>query len=174
MPTSEQDKNRAKAKNYAYLLLRNRPRSRQELCERLKLKGYDDAIVDIVLADLIRAGQIDDGKFAKFLVDSRMHMNPVGDVVLKHQLKRKGVSDAVIEAALAAKGETYDEHKVALEMAGERFARLKKLDRRKATKRIYDFLLRRGFKYDTIRAVIDEIAKGQGSRVKEQGQDDNE
>ena len=163
MATSEADKNRAKAKNYAYTLLRNRPRSEQELRGRLRLKGYDDGIIDIVIADLTRAGYINDAKFAKFLVESRMHANPVGDVILKHQLKSKGVSEEVIEGALAEKGKTYDEYELAAAMAKERFERLKKLDRRKAAKRVYDFLLRRGFKYDTIRRVIDDLIKGRES-----------
>ncbi|HQO66959.1 MAG TPA: regulatory protein RecX [Spirochaetales bacterium] len=157
MATSEADKNRAKAKNYAYTLLRNRPRSEKELRERLRLKGFDDATVDIVIADLTKAGYVNDAKFAKFLVESRMHANPVGDVILKHQLKMKGVSDEVIEGALVEKDKSYDEYELALAMAKERFERLKKFDRRKATKRVYDFMLRRGFKYDTIRRVIDEI-----------------
>jgi SOS response regulatory protein OraA/RecX len=41
----------------------------------------------------------------------------------------------------------------------ERFQRLRDLDRRKATKRVYDFLLRRGFKYDIIRRIIEDIVK---------------
>lgn len=164
MDTKEADKNRAKAKNYAYVLLRNRPRSEKELRERLSLKGFQDDIVDIVIADLAKAGYVDDAKFAKFLVDSRMHMNPVGDLLLKHQLKAKGVDDSVIDSALEEKGKAYNEYELALEMAKERFARLQKLDRRKATKRVYDFLLRRGFKYDTVRRIVEELAK---SRIDE-------
>lgn len=159
MATKEADKNRAKARNYAYLLLRNRPRSEAELRERLKLKGYGQDTVEIVISDLLKAGHIDDAKFAKFLIDSRMHMNPVGDVLLKHQLKAKGVSDAVIDTAIVEKGRAYDEYALALAMAAERFERLKRLDRRKATKRLYDFLLRRGFKYETVRQVLEEIIK---------------
>lgn len=159
MATNEADKNRAKAKNYAYVLLRNRPRSEKELRERLNLKGFEDDIVDIVIADLERAGYVNDAKFAKFLVDSRMHMNPVGDILLKHQLKAKGVSDQVIDSALEEKGRVYNEYELALGMARERLARLRKIDRRKATKRVYDFLLRRGFKYETVRRILEEMAK---------------
>ncbi|MBP7056475.1 MAG: regulatory protein RecX [Candidatus Omnitrophica bacterium] len=157
MVTKESDKNRAKAKNYAYVLLRNRPRSEKELRERLKLKGFEDDVVDKVIADLTKAGYVNDAKFAKFLVDSRMHMNPVGDVLLKHQLKAKGISDSIIASAIEDKSKAYDEYELAVDMAKERFARFQKLDRRKAAKRVYDFLLRRGFKYDVVRRIIEEI-----------------
>ena len=153
----EQDKVKARARNNAYALLRQRPRSVYEIRSRLKLKGYDDPVIEDVVASLERAGELNDERFARFWVESRMHMNPAGDVVLNHELKRNGISNGIIEAVLAEKAEKYDEYEVALSMARDRFDRLKKLDRRKATKRIYDFLLRRGFKYENIRRVVENI-----------------
>ena len=153
----ESDKIKARARNNAYMLLRQRPRSVYEIRSRLKLKGYDDALIGDVVASLERAGELNDERFARFWVESRMHMNPAGDVVLKHELERNGISDKIIEAVLTEKSEKYDEYELALSMAKERFERLKKLDRRKATKRIYDLLLRRGFKYDNIRRVIENL-----------------
>ena len=151
------DKVKARAKNNAYALLRQRPRSVHEIRNRLKLKGYGDDLVEDIIVTLKRSGDLDDEKFARFWVESRMHMNPAGDVVLKFELKGKGVSDNIIEAVLTEKAEKYDEYELALSLAKERFERLKKLDRRKATKRIYDFLLRRGFKYDNIRRVVENL-----------------
>ncbi|MFH0763820.1 MAG: regulatory protein RecX [Candidatus Omnitrophota bacterium] len=162
----ENDKIKTRAKNNAYLLLRTRPRSEAEIRQRLKLKGYDDTVVDGVVGDLKRTGNIDDAKFARFWVESRMHMNPMGDVILKHELKSKGVNDSVIEATLQDKAKDYDEYETAFSMANERYKRFQKLDasaslgtgKRKALKRVYDFLLRRGFKYDTIRRITQELA----------------
>ena len=81
---------------------------------------------------------------------------------LRYELKEKGVNDTIIEATLAKKAEEYDEYEVAFSMAGERFERLKKLDRKKALKRLYDFLLRRGFKYETVRKVVEKIVDANG------------
>jgi len=138
-------------------LLRQRPRSESEIRQRLKLKGYEDEVIDEVIAGLKRIGEIDDVKFAGIWINSRMYMNPAGDVVLRHELRGKGVSDSIIDAALEAKSKDYDEYEVALNIARERFERLKKLDRKKATKRLYDFLMRRGFKYETVRRIIEEL-----------------
>ena len=151
------DKVKARARNNAYALLRQRPRSVYEIRNRLKLKGYADILIEDIVAGLERVGELNDERFARLWVESRMHMNPAGDVVLKHELKRNGISDSIIESVLAEKAEKYDEYELALSMAKDRFERLKKLDRRKATKRIYDFLLRRGFKYDNIRRVIESL-----------------
>ena len=154
---SDIDKVRARAKNNAYALLRQRPRSECEIRSRLKLKGYGAEVIEYVVETLRRAGEIDDAKFAKLWVENRMHLNPVGDVVLRHGLKEKGVSDSIIEATLAEKATDYDEYEVAFNMAREQFGRLKKLDHRKALKRVYDFLLRRGFKYETVRKIVENV-----------------
>ena len=153
----EQDKILARARNNAYALLRQRPRSEYEIRNRLKLKGYDEAVIEEVVASLKKIDEIDDKKFAHIWVESRMQTNPMGDVVLRHELKQKGISDSIIEATLAEKREKYDEYEVAFNMAKEQFDRFKKLDRQKAMKRVYDFLLRRGFKYDTIGRIIETL-----------------
>jgi len=153
----EVEKLRKKARNNAYSLLRSRPRSEQEIRERLKLKGYGDRIVEDVIQDLRRAGEIDDERFARIWVESRMHRNPVGDILLRQELEAKGVSDPIIESVLASKAESYDEFETAFNMARERFERLKKIDRRKAAKRVYDFLMRRGFAYESVKKIIGEL-----------------
>lgn len=155
----EQDKILNRARNNAYALLRQRPRSEYEIRNRLKLKGYGEAIIEEVVAGLKKIDEIDDKKFAQIWVESRMRMNPMGDIVLKHELKEKGVSDSIIEATLAEKAEKYDEYEVALNMAKDQFDRFKKLDRQKAMKRVYDFLMRRGFKYDIIRRVTESLTR---------------
>lgn len=147
------------ARNFAYRLLRIRPRSESEIRKRLAEKRYRDGLIDEVIGALREKGYLDDGKFARFWIESRMHLNPVGDAVLKDELRRKGVAGAVIDGALVEKAAAYDEHAIALAMASERFARLKKLDRRKAAKRLYDFLGRRGFAYDLIRTIIEELTQ---------------
>jgi len=157
--SAPEDKIRNRALNNAYMLLRIRPRSEREVRDRLKLKGYSAELVEDIVAGLKKAGEIDDFKFATFWVESRMHQNPAGDVVLKHELKRKGVDAGVIAAALKHKADNYDEYTIALPLAEERFKRFGKIDRRKALKRVYDFMLRRGFNYDTVQKIISELTE---------------
>jgi len=151
------DKILARVRNNAYALLRQRPRSEYEIRSRLKLKGYGEAVIEEVVAALKKLNEIDDKKFAHIWMESRMQMNPMGDVVLRQELKEKGVNDTIIEATLAEKAEKYDEYEMAFNMAKERFDRFKKLNCQKAMKRVYDFLVRRGFKYDNIRRILDNL-----------------
>jgi regulatory protein len=156
------DKKLQKAKNNAYCLLRSRPRSEFEVRQRLKIKGYGSDIIEAIICDLKRIGEIDDAKFAHLWVESRMHQNPMGDIVLRRELQEKGISDTIIEATLADKAVLYDEFKVASDMAEERFRQFAKLDKKKALKRLYDFLLRRGFTFDTVQRVVSEIVNDNG------------
>ena len=153
------EKIRQKAFNNVYCLLRQRPRSEQEIRKRLRLKGYEDDIVNEVVLALKEAGELDDAKFAKLWVDARINFNPMGEIVLRQELKAKGVSETIIDATLAECLKTYDEYDAALKMAGEQFSRFAKLDKRKAMKRLYDFLVRRGFGFDVVRKVMDELIK---------------
>ncbi|MCX5680149.1 MAG: RecX family transcriptional regulator [Candidatus Omnitrophica bacterium] len=157
--SSSEDKVRTKALNNAYMLLRIRPRSEREVRDRLRLKGYSEELVGDIISGLKKTGEIDDLKFATFWIESRMHLNPAGDVVLKHELKHKGVEAGVIECVLKHKADNYDEYAIALSMAEERFRRFSKIDRPKALKRVYDFMLRRGFKYDTVQRIISELTE---------------
>lgn len=154
------DKKRQKARNNAYCLLRSRPRSERELRGRLKMKGYDEGTVDGVIADLKKSGEIDDAKFARLWVESRINFNPMGEIVLRQELKAKGVSDAIIDAVMEECLKGYDEYGTASRMAAEQFRRFAKLDKRKAMKRLYDFLTRRGFKFEIVEKVIGEILEG--------------
>jgi regulatory protein len=158
----EQDKKLQSAKNNAYCLLRSRPRSEAEMRGRLKLKRYDESTIDAVIESLKKVAEIDDVKFADFWIESRMHVNPAGDLILRRELKEKGVPWPIIEAALQKKAQNYDEYAVALHMGVERFKNLVKLDRRKAMKRLYDYLLRRGFDYDIVKRVIDAVMNENG------------
>ena len=106
-----------RAKNSAYALLRVRPRSEAELASRLKDKGYVPGVITGVIEGLRKRGLVDDAKFARFWVDSRMHLKPVGDYILKRELKQKGVGESIVEAALRAKESEYDEYAVAKDMA---------------------------------------------------------
>ncbi|MCM8790836.1 MAG: recombination regulator RecX [Candidatus Omnitrophica bacterium] len=151
-----------RARNNAYSLLRSRPRSEAEIRARLKLKGYGPSVIEDTVGFLKRCGEIDDAKFARLWVESRMRFNPMGKMVLRRELKEKGISDSIIEATLAEKDADYDEYKVAFSMAKEKFGRLAKIESKKALKRLHDFLARRGFAYDIIQRIIDGIIDENG------------
>lgn len=129
---------------------------------RLKLKGHGEEAVEAVVEGLRKIGEIDDVKFAHLWVESRMHMNPIGDMALRRELKEKGVPESIIEATLQEKALNYDEYNVAFTIARERFKQFAKIDKRKALKRLYDYLSRKGFGYDIVNRVLDTVMNENG------------
>ena len=95
------DEARRRAINNAVRMLESRSRSRAEIINRLNERGYEPDVVDAVLAQLERAGLIDDHAFAKEWVEARSRARePIGRVRLKHELKLKGISPELLETAL--------------------------------------------------------------------------
>jgi regulatory protein len=96
------DEERRRAINNAVRMLESRSRSRTEILNRLTERGYQEDVIDVVIAQLERAGLIDDQAFAKDWVEVRSRgREPVGKVRLKHELKLKGISTDLLETALS-------------------------------------------------------------------------
>ena len=143
-----------KALSYAYRLLGIRPRSEKELKERLFGKRYGSEAIESVISQLKEKGVVDDLKFARAWVESRMRTSPKGNVALKRELGMKGISNPITEEVLSEKKE--DEASIVKELAEKKMESLKDLPKEKARKRLFDFLARRGFNFDTIKDAVRE------------------
>ncbi len=144
-----------KARTYAYNLLRVRSRSEKELSQKLKEKGYSKPISEKVISFFKELDLINDLKFARAWVDSRLKLNPKGNIVLRQELFDKGVSKNIVDEVLSENENREEE--IAKSLAEQRIKRLTGLPRLKVKKRLYDYLARRGFKYDIISEVINQL-----------------
>jgi regulatory protein len=134
-------------------LLSYRPRSAEEIRRRLQSAGFSEHAVEVAIERLTRSGLLDDLAFAHYWVDNRGRFKPRGEHALRHELRQKGLSDAVITEAL----DGLDEEELAYRAGRKRLQRLRNLDEPTRRKRLGDFLRRRGFSYDVIRDVIDRL-----------------
>lgn len=146
----------AKARDYAFLLLKFRLRSRQEIHERLKRKRFSAGIIKETLDFLESKGFIDDNIFAKAWIASRI-TRPLGLRRLKQELKIKGINEAIIDTKIGEIKNNYNEADVVREIAEEKFNKLKGIEPRKAKKRIYDYFMRRGFSPDVVIDIINQF-----------------
>jgi len=149
----KKDKN-DKAVAYAYRLFSVRPRSEKELRERLSGKGFGGATACKVISLLKDKNIIDDLRFARRWVESRMRAKPKGDMALEIELRQKGISADVIEKVLSEKQE--NEGDVCRRLAMKKMEALGKLPKEKARKKLFDFLARRGFNFEVIEEVVRE------------------
>ena len=144
-------------------LLQSRLQSSSEMRRKLMRKEYGATIVEAVIADLTRLGYLDDARFAKTKALSAAQHKQHGRRRAKVELLKSGVSGEVADRALADVYETTDTMAVARELARKQAPRLKKLEPLVARRRLVGMLQRRGFDYDDIKPVVDEVL-GDGSR----------
>lgn len=142
-----------KAKNYAFLLLKFRPRSEKEIYQRLKRKRFDEKIIQETLAFLKDKDFLNDNYFARAWMESRLK-KPFGIRRIKEELKLKGIDKEIIENSIEEIKKNYSEEEVVREIVRQRFSRLKNLEPQKARQRLFAYLMRRGF---SVEAVIEAI-----------------
>jgi len=98
-----------------------------------------------------------------------MRYKPVGSIGMKRDLKSKGLEEGLINEAIKIKEARYDDFEAALKLAERRFTTCGKIHpalahkggvhKLKAKRRIYDYLVRRGFKFEIARQVLRELFK---------------
>jgi regulatory protein len=137
----------------ALRFLASRPRSEAEVRQRLKKNGAAEAQIEGALARLRRAGLLDDKAFAAYWVENRTTFRPKSRRALQGELRRKGVKP---EAAARATAGT-DDAALAYAVAAKRAPRLKALPAPEQQRKLTEFLLRRGFDFDTAAEAVKRV-----------------
>ena len=143
----------------AITFLQLRLHSRAELYRKLARREWGDAVIDIVLEDLARMGYIDDERFARTRALSAAQHKHHGRRRAFIDLIRSGVKGDVADRALSEVYTDADTLALARQVAERHAARLRGLDPMVARRRLAGLLQRRGFDYDDVRPVIDEVLK---------------
>jgi regulatory protein len=130
-----------------------RPRSEAEVRRNLRKKDVEDEVVEVVVERLTRAGLVDDREFARYWVENRLQFNPRGARALRHELRGKGIPDAIIAEALA----DLDEEVAARQVAEAGARRLAHLEPRDFRRKLGAYMARRGFSYAVIEPLIEEM-----------------
>jgi regulatory protein len=144
----------------AFRLLSYKPRSVAELRGRLLEKDWaDEATVDRVIARLTELGYLNDEQLASSFATSRLTTKPVGRARLRRDLQRKKLSDQTVENALDGAYTEQSEEEL-IDRAVKKRLRLKGPPAtREDAKKLFDYLVRRGFSYDLALRKIREIGK---------------
>lgn len=141
------------AQNYSIAILARRPLSEAQLREKLRSRKYAPEVVSAVVSHLREIDLIDDLHYARLWIRTRVKTNPRGTLLLRKELRTKGVAAAVVEKALEEFKESYDETELLSRVAEGRAQKLTHLDRRARQRRLFNYLLRRGFPIDEVRSI---------------------
>ena len=144
------------AKITSLRLLAATPKSRRELSKKLLDKGFDGEVVEETLNELEAQGILNDRAYAQNLVSRFTHAKPSGMRKISFELKRHGVSSQLQEEMIA-NAAPEEEIQRARELAEGRWEKWKSLPGIKRKKRVFDFLIRRGFNFQLAKDILDEL-----------------
>ncbi len=144
---------RQQALRYAFLLLKYRLRSEEEIRQRLIRKKFDAAFADGIVGFLREKKFLDDTVFARAWIQSRIARS-LGLRRIEQELKRKGLHQDIIRVEIAKVKEQYREDSIIHDIAARRMKQLAGIEPKKAKARLYQYLARRGFSPD---AIVDAV-----------------
>ncbi len=152
---------RDKARAAALRLIAKTPKSKSEILGRLSDRGFGQTAAQSVVADLERAGLIDDEDLARRIVDYETGRG-AGARLLEAKLARRGIEAHIAQEAVSEGLAGSDQVQEATDLARQRAATFPtNLSPEAAASRLFGLLSRRGFgrevAEEAVRTVIHEL-----------------
>lgn len=144
-----------KAISAALNLISFRPRASGELRRKLREKGYAVEAAEAAVQRMLNLGYVNDADFADRWIENRQEHKPRARKMLQQELMQKGIDRELIGEALESTD--IDELGDATKIARKKAASMSGLDQQTRHRRLSGFLGRRGYGYDVIRKVLEQI-----------------
>lgn len=155
--------------NFALRFLSYRPRSEQEIRNKLKEKRAESEIIEKIVAKLKKYNFINDLEFAKKWAEERMQFKPRSWRLIKIELRHKGISEEIIESIIHdSQFMIQSDLEQAKKLVEKRITRFRNptsprlrgtskfgMTREKIYEKLGRYLASKGFDWDTIKKAID-------------------
>ena len=135
------------------------PRTRAELSTDLAKRGVPEDVAREVLDRFEDVHLIDDAAFAHLWVESRHRGKGVARSVLRQELRRKGVDDDTIAAALQQVSDESEADR-ARALVERKLPSLARYDRATQERRLASLLMRRGYSGGLAGTVVRDVLGG--------------
>ncbi len=139
------------------MLLNYRSRSEKELRERLEKKGFSENHIAGTIGHLKKAGYLDDHALAQDLKRQAFDNKLLGHNNAKRFLLNRGVPDEIIDETLEYNEET--EAGKIKKLIEKKLGTAGNCPDKKKEKRLWDFLVRKGYRFSTIRNALHNIIR---------------
>ena len=138
-------------------LLSRRIYSKYEILRKLNNKGYPESIISNLVFWLEDNNHINDELFAKMWAQFRLQNKPIGRYRLNQELRLKGIKQDIIQKVIDETYNEMDELTLARNLIKEKIASSEIKNIRIDPKKIYNFLLRRGFSVEVSKNIYHEL-----------------
>ncbi len=146
----------AEAKAYALKLLGYRSRSRKEMLERLKLKGFSEEQIKSTISFLEATDLINDEDLASELFRHSVENKSLGKIGIRGFLARRGIEKDLIEKNLSDHT-TEIEEKSALKFIEKKLRAMNSYPEEIIRRKLWGMLQRRGISGDVIKRTLKSI-----------------
>jgi len=130
-----------------------RPRSENEVRQRLRRRRFDGNIIEEVITRLKERQLIDDLAFAEYWRNNRLSFSPRSRRLIKLELRQKGVAAETANQVL----NNLDDENSVYEAGLRKVRRFSGSDYEDFRQGLYDYLRRRGFDYVTIKTAVERL-----------------
>ena len=149
-----------KAQDTALHYIGYKMRTVKEIRMKLAEKEFSEDVMERVIEFLEKYGYADDREYCRKYIREKLRMKPKSGYALKIELKQRGISSRVIDEVMA---------ETEVDEEGDAFRWLERKSRGiwppqddKQKKKLYDFLLRKGYSYDIIGEAFRQMDEAYG------------
>lgn len=144
------------AKEYCLYLLEKCMKTKMEIVRKLRSKDYDEDVIEKAIEFLEQYSFVDDEAYTEAYIKEKIEKQSLKKI--KYDLIKKGIDKNIINEKLSNSNEDC-EYKSACIAANKKYQNIKLKEESNdiIRKKLFDFLARKGYAFEVIKKVINEV-----------------
>ena len=139
-------------------------RTEAEVVKKLEQLKFPSEIIATLMIELRDKHYVDDKEFASQWIEVRGESKPRGKSLFQFELRKKGISADIIEAAIE---NIPDEYEMATRLGKKYLKRFSSINDNEFRKKLAGILSRRAFQYSVVKETLDELIRIRNEEIEE-------
>ena len=128
-------------------------RTSEEVRSKLQVSGFDEDLIEKTIFKLSENGVLNDEEYAVQWVEDRLRLKPRSKRMLVYELRKKGISDELIQSAV----EDVDDYHSAYVIAESRLYRYVQLPKFEFRNKLGSYLAGKGYSFEVISETTQKL-----------------
>jgi regulatory protein len=142
--------------NYGISVLSRYFKSEYELRLKMKNKGFNPQLIDNAISILKEHKYLDDERYCEMFINDKINISKHGVRKIKEALYYKGIDKEIIEEKIKSISAESEEER-ALLLGEKKLLNIKENDNRKKMSKLSNYLLGKGFEYETVNKTLRKL-----------------